>query len=88
MEIAWYLKDGTLQFQQRMDSSGEPGFPSRTSVRVPSRSIPSAFYDALRERFVVLALEHYDGESWITLAISDDDDPNGSLVQIPHRRTH
>ena len=40
---------------------------------------PKCFYDPVENRFVVLALEHYDdtAESWITLAISDDSDPNG-----------
>ena len=76
MEIAWYLKDGTLQFQQRLDSSGDPGFLEDIGAGAFTFD-PKCFYDALRERFVVLALEHYDGESWITLAISDDDDPNG-----------
>ncbi|MEE2681105.1 MAG: hypothetical protein VX641_01910 [Planctomycetota bacterium] len=77
MEIAWYLKDGTPQFQQRLDSSGEPGFLEEVGAGGFTFD-PKCFYDPLRERFVMLALERYDGESWITVAVSDDDDPNGT----------
>ena len=38
---------------------------------------PKCFYDIHSQRFVVLALEKYDNEAWITMAVSDDDDPNG-----------
>ena len=76
MEIAWYLKDGTPQFQQRLDSSGEPGFLEEVGAGGFTFD-PKCFFDPLRERYVVLALERYDDESWLTLAVSDDDDPNG-----------
>ena len=76
MEVAWYLKDGTPQFQQRLDSSGDPGFFEELGAGGFTFD-PKCFYDTIRKRYVVMALEHYTGESWITLAVSDDDDPNG-----------
>ena len=76
MEIAWYEKDGTPIFQQRLDSTGDPGFFEELGAGDFTFD-PKSFYDPFRNRYVVLALEHYTGESWITIAISDDDDPNG-----------
>ena len=76
MEIAWYLKDGTPQFQQSLDSSGDPGFLEDIGAGGFTFD-PKCFFDPLLDRYVVLALERYDGESWLTLAVSDDDDPNG-----------
>ena len=75
--IAWYLKDGTPQFEQRLDSTGDPGF----FEGIGSGNFtfdPKCFYDPHAGRFVVLALEQYSTvESWITFAVSDDADPNG-----------
>jgi hypothetical protein len=78
MEIAWYLKDGTPQFQQRLDSSGNPGFFEGIGSGAFTFD-PKCFYDHHAGRFVVVALEQYSGtqESWITFAVSDDADPNG-----------
>ena len=76
MEIAWYDKDGTPLFQQTLDSTGEPGFFEELGAGDFTFD-PKCFYDTIRERYVVLALEHYSGESWITIAVSDDDDPDG-----------
>lgn len=76
MEIAWFDKEGTMLFQQRMDSSGDPGFFEELGAGDFTFD-PKCFYDPIRNRYVVLALEHYSGEAWITLAISDDDDPEG-----------
>ena len=76
MEIAWYDKNGTPLFQQRLDSTGEPGFFEELGAGDFTFD-PKCFYDTIRNRYVVLALEHYTGESWITLAVSDDDDPEG-----------
>ncbi|MDP6478732.1 MAG: hypothetical protein QGI75_01670 [Phycisphaerales bacterium] len=79
MAIAWYdKKTGTEQFSARLDSTGNPGFFE--DVGAGSFTFdPKCFYDPVAERFVVLALEVYSDteESWITLAISDDSDPNG-----------
>ena len=76
MEIAWYEKDGTPIFQQRLDSSGDPGFFEELGAGDFTFD-PKCFYDPFRKRYVVLALEHYTNESWITIAVSDDEDPNG-----------
>ena len=78
MEIAWFLKDGTMEFQQRLDSSGDPGFLEDIGAGDFTFD-PKCFYDPFVERFVVLALEVYrdTNESYMTFAISDDDDPNG-----------
>lgn len=79
MEIAFFRKDdGGLEFQQRLDSSGNPGF----FEEVGGGSFcfdPKCYYDHYSGRFLVLALEVYsgNGEAWITVAISDDDNPHG-----------
>ncbi len=79
MAIAWYDKEtGAEQFGAYLDSTGNPGFFE--DIGAGSFTFdPKCFYDPHAERFLVLALEHYDDtdESWITLAISDDADPNG-----------
>ena len=78
MEIAWYQKDGTPQFQQRLDSSGDPGFLE--SIGAGGFTFdPKCFYDPYVDRYVMIALEVYrdDREAWITMAVSDDGDPNG-----------
>ncbi len=79
MAIAWYDKTtGTEQFGAYLDSTGSPGFFEDIGCGDFTFD-PKCFYDAVENRFVVLALEHYNDtdESWITLAVSDDDDPNG-----------
>ena len=78
MELAFFSKDGTLEFQQRLDSTGSPGF----FEDVGGGSFcfdPKCFYDHYSNRFIVLALEVYGSseEAYITFAISDDDDPHG-----------
>jgi len=77
MEIAFYTKDGTLLFQQRLDSSGSPGFFGAIGAGDFTFD-PKCFYDQYSGRFVVVALEVYGStESWIDIAVSDDSDPNG-----------
>lgn len=78
MELAFFGKDGTLQFQQRLDSSGSPGFFEELGSGDFCYD-PKCFYDHYANRFVVLALEVYRDidEAWITIAISDDDNPHG-----------
>ena len=78
MELAWFTKDGTKEFQQRMDSTGEPGFFEELGAGSFTFD-PKCFYDPFVGRYVVLALEVYSDtrESWMTFAVSDDDDPNG-----------
>jgi hypothetical protein len=70
--IAWFSKTGASQFSQDLQpffsSVGAGGFCFD----------PKAFYDHYARRYVVVALEVYGTtESYITIAVSDDDDPNG-----------
>ena len=78
MELAWFRKDGTKEFQQRLDSTGDPGFFEDLGAGDFTFD-PKCFYDPFIDRYVVLALEVYrdSGESWMTFAVSDDGDPNG-----------
>lgn len=78
MELAFFTKSGTMQFQQRLDSTGNPGFFEEVGGGDFCFD-PKCFYDHYANRFVVLALEVYSSidESYITIAVSDDDDPNG-----------
>mgnify|MGYP001174651399 CR=1 FL=1 len=77
MAIAFYDKEGNEQFSSNLDSSGDPGFFEEVGGGSFTFD-PKCFYDPHNQRFVVLALEQYDDEeSWITIAISDDSDPNG-----------
>ncbi|MFM7260234.1 MAG: hypothetical protein ACKO3W_06480 [bacterium] len=78
MKVAWYLKDGTPQFENFLDSTGNPGFFEDLGAGNFTFD-PKCFYDEFAQRFVVLALEYYSAtqESWITFAVSDDSDPNG-----------
>ena len=77
MAIAFYDKDGNEQFSAYLDSTGNPGFFEELGAGDFTFD-PKCFYDPIAGRFVVLALEQYGStESWITMAVSDDDDPNG-----------
>jgi hypothetical protein len=78
MDIAWYGKDGTLQFRSRLDNSGSPGFFEGVGGGAFTFD-PKCFYDHESGRFFVLALEQYSSgqQSYITFAVSDDSDPNG-----------
>ncbi len=77
MTVAWYTRGGTLVFSQNLDSSGDPGF----FEGIGGGSFcfdPKVFYDHIDNRFVIVALETYGTtQSWIDIAISDDEDPNG-----------
>jgi len=78
MSLAFFDKDGTMTFSQRLDSTGDPGFFEELGAGDFTFD-PKCFYDPYTGRFIVLALEVYSdiGESWITIAVSDDSDPNG-----------
>ncbi len=77
MDIAWYTKSGTLQFQSRLDNTGSPGFFEGVGAGGFTFD-PKCFYDHYSGRFIVLALEVYDpNQAWCTFAVSDDSDPNG-----------
>jgi len=80
MAIAFYDKQGNEEFSANLDSTGNPGFFEEIGGGNFTFD-PKCFYDPHAQRFVVLALEQYGegdgGESWITMAVSDDSDPNG-----------
>ncbi|USN98241.1 MAG: hypothetical protein H6810_08625 [Phycisphaeraceae bacterium] len=74
--IAWYTKAGTLQFSAILGSQGNPGFFEPIGAGTFTFD-PKCFYDYDTNRYVVLALETYSNSAYITIAVSDDDDPNG-----------
>ena len=77
MAIAFFDKEGNEEFSANLDSTGNPGFFEEIGGGDFTFD-PKCFYDPHTERFVVLALEQYgSSESWITMAVSDDSDPNG-----------
>ena len=79
MKIAWFDKNGTPLFEQFLDDTGDPGFFEEVGAGGFTFD-PKCFYDPHANRYVVLALEYYGGagEAWITFAVSDDDDPEGT----------
>lgn len=77
MQIAWWTKSGTLQFSRRLDSTGSPGFLEDVGAGDFTFD-PKCLYDELSGRFFVVALEKYSSTAWITIAVSDDSDPNGT----------
>ncbi len=80
MSIAWYTKAGVQQFSAQLGSPGNPGFFEDVGAGTFTFD-PKCFYDHIAQRFVVLALETYNNateqSAWITIAVSDDSDPNG-----------
>ena len=81
MAIAFYDKDGNEEFSANLDSTGDPGFFEELGAGNFTFD-PKCFYDQHAERFVVLALEYYSSESWITIAVSDDSNPNGTSTEL------
>jgi len=76
--IAWYSKDGTLQYANELNDGGDPGFFETVGAGGFTFD-PKCFYDHLADRFVVVAPEVYGStEAWITFAVSDDSNPNGT----------
>ncbi|MDG2424075.1 MAG: dockerin type I repeat-containing protein [Phycisphaerales bacterium] len=79
MAVAFYDKEGNEQFFANLDDTGDPGFFE--DIGAGSFTFdPKCFYDPTIERFIILALEVYNDpdEGWMTIAISDDSDPNGT----------
>ena len=77
MRVAFYTKAGVQQFIVDLGSPGNPGFFEPLGAGGFTFD-PKCFYDQHSGRFVVLALETYGTtEAWITIAVSDDNDPNG-----------
>ena len=75
--IAFYTKDGTATFTQRLNSrGGVPGFFEELDAE-DFVFDPKVMYDPTINRFFVVALELIGPDSFINIAISDDDDPNG-----------
>ncbi|MAO25011.1 MAG: hypothetical protein CMJ35_06180 [Phycisphaerae bacterium] len=75
--IAFYDKDtGNEVFSTHLGTPGSPGFFEPTGADSNFVFDPKCFYDHKAGRFVVVALET-SGASWIDIAVSDDDDPNG-----------
>ncbi len=77
MSIAWYTKAGTQQYYNDLSNAGNPGFFETVGAGGFTFD-PKCFYDHYAGRFVVVAPEVYGStEAWITIAVSDDSDPNG-----------
>lgn len=88
--IAFYTKDGTVTFSQRLNArNGDPGFFAELNAE-DFVFDPKVMYDPTVNRFFVVALELIGNDSYVNIAVSDDDDPNGiwfryrtpSIVQI------
>ncbi len=78
MALAFYSKIGTQQYYNDLSSAGNPGFFEPVGAGGFTFD-PKCFYDHFAQRFVVLAFEVYGStEAWITFAVSDDDNPNGT----------
>ncbi len=74
--IAFFKRDGTKIFQQDLGQSGFfQGVATAGFV-----FDPKCFYDAVSQRFFVVALEQDDAAkiSGLLIAVSDDSDPNGT----------
>jgi hypothetical protein len=69
VDMRFFTKDGTQTFNTAL----EPWFGTTGFV-----FDPVALYDAAVNRFVVVAIEHDGNVDLINIAISDDDDPNGT----------
>ncbi len=76
--IAFYDKHtGQQLFSTHLGTPGNPGFFEPVGADSGFVFDPKCFYDQKVGRFVVVALEHNSNDSWIDIAVSDDDDPNG-----------
>lgn len=77
MAVAFYDKEGNLQFQSNLDSTGSPGFFEEVGASTFTFD-PKCFYDHIAGRFVIVALEVYGStQAFIDIAVSDDSNPNG-----------
>ncbi|MFO0832333.1 MAG: PA14 domain-containing protein [Phycisphaerales bacterium] len=75
--VAFYSKAGAQQFIVDLGSPGNPGFFEPLGAGNFCFD-PKCAYDQYSGRFIILALETYGTtEAWITIAVSDDSDPNG-----------
>ena len=85
--IEWHTKTGTRQMRERLGKNGSTASGSFFESLSPVNSLfdPKVIYDQHEGRFLVVALERQDtargdsaNTSRILLAVSDDDDPNGT----------
>ena len=85
--IQWFTKSGTLQNSQRLGKNGSTHVGSFFEPLTPVNQTfdPKVIYDQHAGRFVVVTLEKVDlgagnpgNTSRILIAVSDDDDPNGT----------
>ena len=79
MTISITDKSGAVQFQQLLNATDVPGFFDEVDAGGFVFD-PKCFYDHYSNRFFIVACEVYDEdtfESYITFAVSDDNDPNG-----------
>ncbi|MEO0423789.1 MAG: hypothetical protein AAF184_15735 [Pseudomonadota bacterium] len=85
-EIAFYTKDGTRTFVDGIE--GAAGFWGSVGA---SDFIfdPEALYDATSGRFIVMAAEAFapGARSYVLVAVSDDDDPNGDWFRYRFETT-
>ena len=73
--IGWLTKSGTLQFQDELeDSNGFWGTEGATNFVFD----PEAIFDPHSQRFIAMANERSGTSSFFLIAVSDDDDPNGT----------
>lgn len=76
--IAFYDKDtGNQLFSTHLGTPGNPGFFEPVGANSNFVFDPKCFYDHKAGRFVVVALEQNGNDSWIDIAVSDDDNPMG-----------
>lgn len=73
--IAWFLKDGTQQFQQNINGGG--GFFGSLGAGNFVFD-PEVIWDPHAQRFIAFANERNGGLGRFLFAISDDADPNGA----------
>jgi hypothetical protein len=74
--IAWFLRDGTFQFQQAID--GFSGFWASLGAGNGFIFDPEVLFDPDSRRFMAMANERNGGQAFFLLAVSDDDNPNGT----------
>lgn len=73
--IAWFLRDGTFQFQQAIDGGAGFWAPVGGTGFVFD---PEVIFDPDSRRFMAMANERNGGQAFFLLAVSDDEDPNGT----------
>ncbi len=78
MALAFYSRDGVVEYSNDLSNAGNPGFFEPVGAGGFTFD-PKCFYDHYAQRFVVLALEVYEEtqEAYITIAVSDDSNPHG-----------